>query len=218
MTPNPSHSAAELLRLIHNLIRLGTIAEVDHKAVRVRVAIGELLTDWLPWIEQRAGTTRDWNPPTIGEQAIVFSPGGDIAAAVALSGINSAAHPAPSSSPDKWLRKFPDGAVIEYDHAASHLQATLPGSAGINAQGAVEITTAATLTATASGGATLNANTIINGNLTLNGNFSQPSGQTATMAGDVAFTGAVTSNGKDISANHKHKGVQSGSSNSGGVV
>ncbi|SHF00391.1 phage baseplate assembly protein V [Modicisalibacter ilicicola DSM 19980] len=218
MTPNPSHSAAELLRLIHNLIRLGTVAQVDHAAVRVRVAIGELLTDWLPWVEQRAGTTLDWDPPTVGEQVIVFSPGGDIAAAVALSGISSAAHPAPSNSPDKWQRAFPDGAVIEYDHAASHLQATLPGSAGINAQGAVEITTAATLTATASGGATLNANTIINGNLTLNGNFSQPSGKSATMAGDVAFTGAVTSNGKDISSGHKHSGVQTGGGKTGGVV
>ena len=54
----------ELLRLIHNLIRLGTIAEVDHARARVRVQSGELLTNWLPWIEARAGTTRDWDPPT----------------------------------------------------------------------------------------------------------------------------------------------------------
>lgn len=212
------NNAAELLRLIHNLIRTGTIAEVDHDAARVRVQSGELLTDWRPWIALRAGTTRDWDPPTIGEQAVLFSPGGDPAAGIALVGLFSGAHPAPANAANVWRREFPDGAVFEYDHSAHHLRSTLPGSAEIDAQGAVSVTTAAKLTATAVGGVTINANTVINGNLTLNGNFSQPSGQTATMAGDVAFTGKVTSNGKDISSSHKHSGVQPGDGTSGGVV
>ncbi|EPC02413.1 baseplate assembly protein [Litchfieldella anticariensis FP35 = DSM 16096] len=212
------NNAADLLRLIHNLIRLGTIAEVDHDDARVRVRSGELLTDWRPWISLRAGTTRDWDPPTVGEQVVLFSPGGDPAAGVALVGLYSDAHPAPANSGNLWRRTFPDGAVLEYDHAASHLQATLPGSAAMNTQGDVTVTTAAKLTATAAAGATINANTVINGNLTLNGNFSQPAGKTATMAGDVAFTGAVTSNGKDISSNHKHNDVQPGDGTSGDVV
>lgn len=58
----------ELLRLVHNLIRLGTIAEVDHSHAQVRVQSGELLTNWLPWLEARAGTTRTWSAPTVGEQ------------------------------------------------------------------------------------------------------------------------------------------------------
>jgi len=212
------NNAAELLRLIHNLIRYGTIAEVDHAAARVRVQSGNMLTGWLPWIEQRAGETRTWNPPTVGEQVMLFSPGGDPAVATVLTGIFSAVNPAPANDPNvtHWL--MPDGAVIEYDHAAHHLRATLPGSAALDAQGDITVTTAAALSATAAGGATINANVVINGNLTLNGNFSQPSGQTATMAGDVKFTGAVTSNGKDISASHKHLGVRSGSDESGEVV
>ncbi|HCE7062829.1 phage baseplate assembly protein V, partial [Pseudomonas aeruginosa] len=39
---------ATLSRLIENLIRLGTIAAVDHAAQRVRVLTGDLLTGWLP--------------------------------------------------------------------------------------------------------------------------------------------------------------------------
>ncbi|MCX2525489.1 hypothetical protein [Larsenimonas rhizosphaerae] len=38
----------ELARLLQNLIRLGTVAEVDHADVCVRVQCGELLTDWVP--------------------------------------------------------------------------------------------------------------------------------------------------------------------------
>ncbi|MFM9269976.1 phage baseplate assembly protein V [Halomonas elongata] len=209
MSEHPLHGAAELLRLIHNIARLGTIAAVDHGRARVRVRAGELLTTWLPWVEQRAGTTRTWNPPTEGEQVLLISPGGDPAAAVAITGLYRQAHPAPSASGDVWHTVMPDGAVIEYDHAASHLQATLPGSATLEAQGAVTIT--------AAGGATVNANTVINGNLTLNGNFSQPGGQSASIAADVAFTGAVTSNGKDISSHHSHTDVQRGDDISGGV-
>ncbi len=209
MSEHPLQSAAELLRLIHNIARLGTIAAVDHGRARVRVRAGELLTAWLPWIEHRAGTTRTWNPPTEGEQVLLISPGGDPAAAVAITGLYRQAHPAPSASGDVWHITMPDGAVIEYDHAVSHLQATLPGSAVLDAKGAVTIT--------AAGGATVNANTVINGNLTLNGNFNQPGGTTTTMNGNVAFTGAVTSNGKDISSHHTHTEVERGSDTSGSV-
>ncbi|WP_251978562.1 phage baseplate assembly protein V [Salinicola avicenniae] len=211
------NNVAELLRLIHNLIRLGTIAEVDHASARVRVRSGGLLTTWLPWLALRAGTTREWDPPTISEQVVLLSPGGDPALGVALTGLFSTAHPAPSDAASLWHRVFPDGAVIEYDHEAHHLRAALPGSASIDAQADVTVTTTAALTATAAGGATINANVVINGNVTLNGNLNQPSGKTATMSGAVHFKGAVTSNGKDISSSHTHTDVQRGSNNTGGV-
>ncbi|WP_106418711.1 phage baseplate assembly protein V [Salinicola tamaricis] len=207
----------ELARLLHNLIRVGRVAAIDHAAVRVRIQSGALLTDWLPWLTARAGHTRSWNPPTLGEQVLLLAPGGELRGALVLPALNSDAVPAPSHDANLTQLEMPDGAVIAYDHAASHLSATLPGSASLDAQGAVSVTTAAALTATAAAGATLNADTVINGNLTLNGNFSQPSGQTATMAGDVRFTGAVTSNGRDISASHTHGGVKRGGDQTDGV-
>ncbi|MCK0744106.1 phage baseplate assembly protein V [Chromohalobacter nigrandesensis] len=133
------HNVAELLRLIHNLIRTGTIAEVDHDAARVRVKSGELLTDWLLWIEGRAGTTRDWDPPTVGEQVIVFSPGGDPAAGVVLTGLYRSAHPAPSSDANVIGRWYPDGTRIEYDHAKHRLFIDCVGDIAVKATGTVTV-------------------------------------------------------------------------------
>lgn len=212
------HNTAELLRLINNLIRYGTIAEIDHDAVRVRVRSGDALTDWIRWQEQRAGKTRTWNPPSLGEQVVLLAPGGELRAASVLMSLNTRATPPPSADPNVTMIELPDGAIIRYDHGANHLQATLPGTASIKTKGDVVVDTDASLTATAAGGATINANVVLNGNLTLNGNLSQPSGQTATMAGDVKFTGTVTSNGKDISSHHKHDRIQRGGDQSGEVV
>ncbi|RCV89724.1 phage baseplate assembly protein V [Billgrantia montanilacus] len=132
-------NAAELLRLIHNLIRLGTVAEVDHEAVRVRVKSGGLLTGWLKWGEERAGTTRTWSPPTVGEQVILLSPGGDLSAAVILSGLNQLAHPAPSSDPNVIGRWYPDGTHVQYDHGTNTLTVDCVGDVIIKAAGVVTI-------------------------------------------------------------------------------
>ncbi|GHE20111.1 phage baseplate assembly protein V [Halomonas urumqiensis] len=174
MNQRPLHSAAELLRLIHNLVRLGTIAEVDHNSARVRVAMGELATGWLAWIDGRAGTTRTWNPPTVGEQVVVFSPGGDLSAAVVLTGLYRAQYPAPSASADVFRAVMPDGAVLEYDHAANHLRASLPGSAEISA----------------AAGVTLNADAVINGNVAINGDSLTHNGKNV---GDTHRHSGITS-------------------------
>lgn len=120
------NNIAEALRLIANLIRTGTVFAVDLKSSTpsVRVQDGDWLSGWLQWIELCAGTTKTWNPPTIGEQVIVFCPGGDTAAGYALAGLNSSGNPTPSTSADEYVIEFPDGAKIVYDHATSALTAT----------------------------------------------------------------------------------------------
>lgn len=134
----------ELLRLILNLARKGTILEVDHQAALCRVASGELQTNWIPWLAIAAGTTRDWRPPTAGEQVLLICPGGDPADAVALAGIYSDKAPAPDDSPDTHTRIYPDGATTEYDHVAHRLTVTLPegGEILVDAPAAVTIRTA----------------------------------------------------------------------------
>lgn len=121
----------EINRLLLNLVRKGTIAAVNHGAELCRVTSGELQTNWIRWITLRAGATVEWNPPTIGEQVLLFCPGGDPADGVALCGLYADSTPAPSHSPDKHARKYPDGAAIEYDHAAHALTATLPEGATV---------------------------------------------------------------------------------------
>jgi phage baseplate assembly protein V len=116
-------SYAELSRQIENLIRTGTITEVDHANHRCRVASGNLDTDWLPWFALRAGTSKTWDPPTVGEQCIFFSTSGETAAGLVLVGLYSDSNEAPSSSPDEHLRRYPDGALVSYNHKTGTLQA-----------------------------------------------------------------------------------------------
>ncbi|MCL6262178.1 phage baseplate assembly protein V [Craterilacuibacter sp. RT1T] len=114
----------EIIRRIENLIRLGAIAEVDAGAARVRVTSGGIETDWLPWIHARAGTTTDWDPPSVGEQVIIFSPSGDTAVGIVMTGLNTHAAPAPSASLGECVRTYPDGARIAYRHETGSLSAS----------------------------------------------------------------------------------------------
>jgi len=111
----------ELSRRLENLIRFGTIHSVDHAKRRARVQTGHLVTDWLAWIERRAGETTSWDPPTLGEQCVVFSPSGEPGNGLIFYGVPSDEIDTPSHAPEKHVIKFPDGAVFEYDHAISHL-------------------------------------------------------------------------------------------------
>lgn len=138
----------DLLRRLDNLIRLGTIAAVDHQAARCTVTSGGLTVPNLPWLALRAGSSLDWDPPTVGEQCILFSPSGEPAQGVALVGLYSQQRPAPSNSATVRRRTYPDGAVIDYDHASHTLSATLPpgGKAQLTAPGGVTVLGDVTIT------------------------------------------------------------------------
>lgn len=136
---------AELARLIENLIRFGTIAAVQAKPPRVRVKTGTITTAWIPWLALRAGTSKEWDPPTIGEQVVIFSPSGQLGQGVAVVGLYSDANPANGDREGLHRRTYPDGAVIEYDFEAHVLSATLPeggvthliSTGGINIRGPI---------------------------------------------------------------------------------
>lgn len=196
----------ELIRLLLNLIRKGSVLEVDHASKKCRVKTGDLDSNWLPWFSLRAGTTQTWDPPTVGEQVMLFCPGGDPADGVVLCGLYSDAAPSPSNSPNKHTRKYPDGAVIEYDHAEHALTATLPGGGS-----AVIIAPASVIVRTES--ITLDApQTTCTGNLTVQKKLtylggmagSGGEGAAALIDGSVEATGDVKAG--DISLqNHKHR-------------
>lgn len=188
----------ELYRLLANLIRLGTIAAVEYRPPRCRVQSGALLSAPLRWISVRAGHTATWSPPDIGEQVIVFSPGGDLAQGLVLCGLNSHAHPAPGDSGNTHLVRYPDGAELRYDHQAHTLAATLPagGRAAISADRGI----------TFNGPLTVNGPTQLNGDTGIKGQVAVDGGIEAS--GDVK--------GKGISlAHHKTTGVKAGSDLSG---
>lgn len=119
----------ELSRIVENLIRFGTIHSVDHPAKRVRVQTGNLVTNWLRWMEYRAGETTTWDPPTVGEQCVVFSPSGELAQGIVFYGAPSDVIDTPSHDPNKHVTLWPDGTEHSYDHAEGLHQTTYPDGA-----------------------------------------------------------------------------------------
>ncbi|KRC85443.1 baseplate assembly protein [Achromobacter sp. Root83] len=194
------NDAAELFRLISNLVRIGTVSAVDLKArpAKVRVASGDLQTNWLPWLELRAGRTRTWNPPTLGEQVVVLCPDGDPAGGVVLAGLNSDDIPAPSDSEAEHVTDYPDGARITYDHQAGKLTAVGVTSAFVEA----------------SESATVKCPEItLDGNVTVTGLFTYQAGMAGkngkgngtTIQGDITHvSGNLSSNGVVLHT-HKHR-------------
>ncbi len=212
---------SDLLRLLQNLIRLGTIAEV--KGAKARVRLGpNLITEWLKWATPRAGSTRTWSAPTIGEQVIVFSPGGDLTRGIIVPALYSQEFDAPESSPTIHTTHYPDGAVVQYDHAAHALTATLPG--GTATVTADKVTSNAPSTI-CTGDLTVMKNLIVMQSATVNGATALNNGVNAKAgaAGGVAMAvqGTVKASedvlaGAISLAKHKHGGVRAGGDQSGG--
>lgn len=183
---------ADLNRLLENLIRFGTIAEVQHKPPRVKVRTGGITTTWLPWLAWRAGADQEWDPPTVGEQVVLLSPSGQLANGVAITGIFSDAIPANGDRAGLHRRTYADGAVIEYDSVAHHLSATLPGggTTDLISTGGIHIV----------------------GDITHEGNYTQTGNQNVT--GEVTVSIDVVA--ADISlVKHVHGGVMSGPGKTG---
>lgn len=118
MTGMDSPDISELIRRLENLLRPGTIDQVDVDAALVRVRTGGLLSSWIRWFTRRAGDVRAWCPPSVGEQCMLFSPGGDLANGFALVGLFSDSHPANDNRASTDATLHPDGTLVEYDHAA----------------------------------------------------------------------------------------------------
>lgn len=132
---------AALARLLENLIRFGVIAAVQMEPPRVQVITGTLTTAWLPWLALRAGADREWDPPTVGEQVMLFSPSGQLANGIAVTGVFSDHIPANGNRQGLHRRTYADGTVIEYDSVAHHLNATLAdgGTTNLISKGGINI-------------------------------------------------------------------------------
>ena len=221
-------AAAEIERLLANLIRVGVVTALDEANARVQVKVGGLSTDWLPWITARAGATRTWSAPRPGEQVLVLSPYGDPAQAVALPAIYQDAYQAPAASKDVDRVVFPDGAVVQYDSAAKVLTVTTAGNviinctqATVNASDSVTLNTPQT---TCTGNLRVNGNTVVDGTtlskgkITGQGGLAVSGGTGATVAGNMAITGGeVSADGINLKT-HRHGGVQAGGSQTGTPV
>lgn len=207
----------QILRLIQNLIRTGVVHEVKHShPARIRVATGNLVTNWLPWMELRAGMTTTWNPPTVGEQVVMLAPGGDLTGAIALTGVNSDAVPPPSNSPNETVVKFPDSAISKYDHSSGTMD--ISGIKSLNIQAANSVTIKTEQIVLDAQQTTSTGKHTIEGMLSYLAGLSGENGEGGTTAitGDFIHQGGKLESNGIVLHLHVHYGVLPGDSDSGG--
>ncbi|EMJ8300377.1 phage baseplate assembly protein V [Klebsiella aerogenes] len=132
---------AELIRLLENIGRTGTVTEIDEENWRVRVQSGGLETTWLRWNAQRAGAFKVWVPPSIGEQVWLLCLGGNTDTAIIGGSLYSNDNPAPGATRNEMVVTAPDGARFRYDAEAGALQVTGIKSAAIEASVIVTLDT-----------------------------------------------------------------------------
>ena len=181
----------ELARALRNMIRPGIIVETDLNAGRCRVQTGGMCTDWLQWLTHRAGRSRTWWAPSVGEQVLILA--------------------APSASADALHIRFPDGAVIEYEPETSALTVSGIKTASVTASDSVTATVPVVMVK-ASTRVTLDTPEVVCTNRLITGTLEVQKG--GTMRGNIEHTGGeLSSNGKVLHT-HKHPGDSGGTTGS----
>lgn len=204
---NTLSTIQELARAIRNLIRSGVVTEVDTVQGLCRVQSGGIQTTWLNWLTTRAGRSRTWWAPSVGEQVLLLAIGGELDTAFVLPGIFSDDNPAPSASADAWHVAFPDGAVMEYEPETSALTVTGIKTADVTASESITATVPLVLVK-ASTSITLDTPEVICTNKLTTATLEVQKG--GTMKGNIEHTGGTfKSNGVQLD-DHGHGGVQRG--------
>lgn len=234
-----SLSLPDMERRLANTVRFGAVMDVDHAKRRVRIKSGEIESDWLPWPAGRAaGGKRRWDAPEVGEQGMLFAPGGDLRQAVFMPGVYQSSYDAPVQDPNKDHTTYGDGTVVEYDRGTHTLLVDLTGGVSVTATRAkIELKIGGTTLLLEAGKTTLTTPELlvtspistftgavtVQGLLTYSAGLSGSGGSGATMTGPINQTGGavslagggLTHNGKNVGSTHTHTGVQSGGGTSG---
>lgn len=208
----------DLLRRLENMIRIGTIIDVDlsGEIPLYRVKTGELETDWIAATVQRAGTAKKSHAYTNGEQVVLLSPSGDLGAAMISHALNSEANPSPDTHATRDRTIYPDGAVVEYNPESGELRASGIKTATIQASTLVTIDCPESKF---TGNVQIDGNALVKQTLTYQGGLNNNgSSSGATINGQITHSGGdLTSNGVVVHSHH-HRGVQTGSGETGDPV
>ncbi|AYN27677.1 phage baseplate assembly protein V [Buttiauxella sp. 3AFRM03] len=212
---NTLSSLQDLARLLRNLIRTGVVTDVDTVRALCRVETGGIITDWLHWLTPRAGRSRTWWAPSVGEQVLVLAMGGELDTAFVLPGIYSDDNPAPSVSADALHVSFPDGAILEYEPETGALTVSGIKTAMVTASESV-VVTVPLVTVKASQKITLDTPEVVCTNKLTTGTLEVKQG--GSMSGNIEHSGGTfKSNGVQVD-DHDHGGVQRGGSLTEGIL
>lgn len=173
---NESIELADLRRRLANLIRIGTISQVNYKNATARVKIGQIETTWLPWL-LRDGEDKIWHGVDLKEQVLVLSPSGDLNQGLIIPSIFKE----PISDDGNLLKmRFKDGSVVSFNRNTGDLLADITGNA--------QIKTAQEIIAVANKSVTIKSPTIIlDGNVTISQNLTV--NEDVNTLGNVSLSG-----------------------------
>ncbi|WP_375646744.1 phage baseplate assembly protein V [Bartonella sp. TT29SHDZB] len=217
----------DLKRRVANMVVVGKISHVDHKNARYRVKSGNLVSDWIPDTQARAGKTRSYEGRDVGEQVVVISSSGDLSQGVIVGSLHTDANQAADKG-SIHRTIYPDGTSLEYDDEQNtygiHIKSggkflltiadgvSLKGDGGkleLTAPEGIKIVSESDINLNAKGNISLKAG----GGVSLNSNdsLSLHSGNNVSI-----HSSGLKHNGTNVGATHVHGGVYSGGAMTGG--
>ncbi|MDD9334256.1 MAG: phage baseplate assembly protein V [Bartonella sp.] len=217
----------DLKRRVANMVVVGKISHVDHKNARYRVKSGNLVSDWIPDTQARAGKTRSYEGRDIGEQVVVISSSGDLSQGVIVGSIHTDANQAADNG-NIHRTIYPDGTSLEYDDEQNsysiHIKSggkfiltiadgvSLKGESGkleLTAPDGIKIVSESDISLNAKGNISLKADSGVS--LNSNDSISFHSGNNIYINSSI-----LQHNGTNIGYSHVHGGFSPGGSMTGG--
>ncbi|MBE2986653.1 phage baseplate assembly protein V [Campylobacter sp. RM12920] len=180
---------------MNECIEIGVISEV--RADRARVAIGDMVTDFLPVIQTANSFARSFMPIRVGEQVLVLPVRGSLNSGVILRSLYQTAHEAPHTNEKEQICTFEDGVQISYNTQSSTLVISSPKDINITADNvnltAKTVSVKAEQTTVKSPSIKLLGNTLIQGAIATAGE--DGASGSFEINGNVNITGSITTGG-----------------------
>ena len=177
------------------MIEVGIISEVRND--RAKVAIGSMVTDFLPVFQAHANSYAvSFSPIRVGEQVLVLPVHDELNSGVVLRGLYQSSYK--TDATDKKVHiSFEDGIKMSYDSSSSCLEISSPKLINITCENAnlnaKNVTVTANDTTVKSPNIKLLGNTLIEGAI----NTAGVGGSSGSFEinGDVRITGSITAGG-----------------------
>jgi len=205
---------SDLLRKIDNLIRVGTIVEVNLSSLpaMVRVEVDEgVKSDWMPFSQSFIGQTMIWCAPKVGTSGLVVSEGGENRVNRFFPCFNDASN-APSLGDDDFKIFLKNGDSIHHNSGSGTLTINSANNVIVNSETADVNAPNITL----NGDVTVTKSFTVQGFSSLNGGFAMNAGHTKSRSAATGTINIPVSFIVDPTImwrkflDHKHKGVLAG--------
>ncbi|WP_324171986.1 phage baseplate assembly protein V [Sulfurimonas sp.] len=116
-------SITDLIRIIKNLISIGTICEIDATRALAKVNILDRETDFFPVLSISSSFKRKFTPIRIGEQVLVLCPNGNADFGIIIPSIFNKDSLEPNGSNENIeIAEYEDGTIISYDTKTKELK------------------------------------------------------------------------------------------------